>query len=303
MQGISALEACISAIESCVLFTISLFDAPPCNMNMAAEVDLDDLIHIHLGAVNENEPNVTPRYTGGYSYPGHTYTYTAPNHETAAALHHGMNQLSVYGWGYELNPNNLHYTCHGLYDATWIVPIELPRYYNTTRPTGWCVFCGFFLTNPERQNEPVGYYNALPASGAENYLNYVHYACSKSHLIHYSKVRYQASLCLYFPQVLAWALSSNQHRHKHQDSFTYMELIDLFVGLKLSGELDRPLDKKNWIRVRRYCFILRLQGKTTEQMKRKYRAYKVNNRYTRYFTPAFMQTVIIYDPTTLPPPA
>jgi hypothetical protein len=267
---------------------------------MHAEQDDDDLVHIHLGAVNENEPNQIPRYTGGFTHPHHTYTYTAPNHETAAAVHHGMNQLSVYGWGYEVNLHNHHYTCHGLYDENWIVPLQFPRYYTTNRPTGWCVACGFYLTNPDRPNEPVSYYNALPNSGVNNYLNYVHYPCAKSHLTRYSMIRYQASLCLFYPQILQWALSSNQNRHKHQDSFTYCELVDLFVGLKLAGQLDQQ-GRINWIRVRRYCFILRLNGKTIGQMKQKYRAYKENNRYERYFTNIFLQTVVIYDPATLPP--
>jgi hypothetical protein len=260
----------------------------------------DDLIHIHLGAVNENEPNVIPRYTGGFTYPHYTFTYTAPGHGTVAANHHGLNQLSVYGWGYVINLNNRQYTCHGLFDADWIVPLQMQHYHTTNRHSGWCVVCGYYLTNPNRPHESVGYYNALPVSGTNNYLNYIHYPCAKSHLVKYATIRYQATLCLFYPNILQWAVSTNQLHHKHQDSFTYSELVDLFVGLKLSGELDRP-GRKNWILVRRYCFILRLNGKTINQMKRKYRSYVVGHRYARYFTQQFLQTVVIFDPHTVPP--
>jgi len=71
-------------------------------------------------------------------------------------------------------------------------------------------------------------------------------------------------------------------------------MIDLFVGMKLAGELDHP-GRKRWKRIRNYCYILRLNGKTEEQMRRKYRHYIEQDRYARYFTPLFHNTVIIYN--------
>ena len=87
----------------------------------------------------------------------------------------------------------------------------------------------------------------------------------------------------------AWPIST------HQDSFTYYEMIDLFVGMKLSGELDNP-GRKHWKRIRKYCYILRLNGKSEEQMRMKYRHYTIEDRYSRYFTPLFHNTVIQYNP-------
>jgi hypothetical protein len=106
--------------------------------------------------------------------------------------------------------------------------------------------------------------------------------------------------------VLEWAVSSNQNHHKHQDSFTYPELIDLFVGLKLSGYLDMPQNaRKNWRRIRKFCFIIQLFGKTEEQMRRKYRhmVEQINGqaRYKRYFTPIFHQTIIAQGVAAVPP--
>lgn len=255
-------------------------------------LDDDNLVHIHIGNVNAEAMGV-PLYNGGFDKP-FTFTFTAPNHETAAAVHHGVNQLALYGLGYEINIHNIHYTLHGMFDEAWIVPLQHDHFLRTERRGGWCVGCGYFLVNPHRPLEPVAYYHSQPESGNLNYRNYWHYACANSHFFHYALIRYQASLCLYYPHLLSWAVSSNQLHHKNQDSFTYYEMVDLFVGMKLSGALDDP-GRKPWNRIRQYCYILRLNGKTNEQMRQKYRDYSENNRYERYFTDLFHNTVIEYN--------
>jgi hypothetical protein len=253
-----------------------------------------------LGINNEDEPDEIPKYTGGFNHPNrYTYTYTAPAHHTVAATHHGLNQFSYYGHGYQINHLNTYYTCDGIYQENWIVPLQFSRYHETQRPGGWCIGCGFQLVNPQRLYDHVAYVYAIPESGVSNYPNYFHYACKKSHHCQYSLMRYQASICLYFAHKLQWAVSSNQDRQNDQESFTYNEMIDLFVGLKLSGFLDQPLIR--WVIVRQFCFILRLNGKTTEQMRSKYRLYIENNRYKRYFTDEFHETIVVDGTAPVPP--
>jgi hypothetical protein len=262
--------------------------------------DEDDLVHQYLGVPNEDEPGIIPRYTGGFTHAHNTYTFTAPNHETAAAVHHDLVQLARYGHGYAVNQMNIYFTCNGLYNEGWIVPLIFTPYLVTERPGGWCVGCGFYLVEPHQPFNDVSFYYTIPESGCPNYANYFHYACAKSHFSKYNLIRYQASLCLYYPHVLEWALSSNQLHHKNQDSFTYVELIDLFVGLKLSGYLDQQNTRKKWKRIRQFCFILRLNGKTEEQMRRKYRHFVKDDRYARYFTHAFHQTIILPGVADIP---
>jgi hypothetical protein len=187
------------------------------------------------------------------------------------------------------------------------------NYRRTTRRGGWCVGCGFMLVNPNQPYNPnnyddqVHYYYSSIESGSDNYFNYWHYACSKSQLARYDMIRYQASLCLFHPHSLRWGVSANLGHHKDQESFTYYEMIDLFVGMKLAGFLNFD-DDGNWIVehrirwtiIRQYCFIIRLNGKDTEQMRAKYRKMIVDGKYKRYFTQAFFDVVIV-ERAPIPP--
>ena len=249
---------------------------------------VDDDVSTHDGDTLQN-PNDPPIYTGGYSCPYITYVHTAPGHRSHAAEVHGHNQVSVWGWGYPLQNNHPLYTVGGVFRSEWIRELNFPGSALSTRRAGWCVGCGFKLVNPRRERR-VRYRLCNIESGAETYLNYFHYACSQSHVSKYTCMRYNAMKCLYHPDTLRWGVSSNQGYHNNQYSFTYCEWVDLFVGLKLSGQLH--VERKDWTLVRQYCFILILHNKTIEQMKRKYRTMKVNNRWERYFTPLFMETII-----------
>ena len=253
------------------------------------EYDLED------GVLNHHNP---PIYTGGYRYAHFTHTFTSPGHRTHAAEVHGHEQPAVWGWGLPMEENHPRFTVGGWFSTTWIQPLIFNHNVVSMRRGGWCVGCGFYLVNP-RLPHHVGdmetrqrFTRPTIDSGAENYKNYYHYACSKSHQANYPLMRWNAMKCLLYPNELIWGVSSNQQHHKHQDSFTYCEMMDLFVGLKLSGQLDVNNGRINWDLTRRYCYILQLTNKTNEQMRRKYRALIVEDKYQRYFTDEFRNTII-----------
>jgi hypothetical protein len=269
----------------------------------------DDIVHQFIFEPNPN--GLVPVYMGGFTIGQYAHSFTGPDHVSAAHVFEGNQQLDVYGQGYHVNPMNTYYSCSGVYDPTWIVPLlfEQNKLGWATRNTGWCRGCGYYLVNPNlapipmnmnQENGRTWYYYANIASGADNYANYFHYPCAKSHFSCYDKMRYQASLCLFYPNVLRWGVSSNQGHHKDQHSFTYCETIDLFVGMKLAGYLKFDNDgnliphpgRIRWKVIRTYCFILRLINKSTEQMRWKYREYIKDGRFKRYFTQEFFDTTI-----------
>jgi hypothetical protein len=265
----------------------------------------DELIHEFINP--HPDPDINPPiYVGGFTYNGATKTYAYPNFTSASAALHGHIQNTVYGHGYHVNVGNLAYTCSGIYSSQWIMPQFFDYFLKTTRRGGWCRGCGFYLVNPkdpyhvdDPQDKVNYYYSSIP-SGCDNYANYYHYACSKSNFPEYDKMRYQASVCLFYPQSLRWGVSSNVGYHKGQESFTYYEMIDLFVGIKLAGFLNFddegnriPVARMEWKIIRKYCFILRLSGKDREQMRWKYKDMIVDERYRRYFTQAFFDITIL----------
>jgi len=272
-------------------------------------IDEDDIVHEFIFEPNPN--GLVPVYMGGFKFGHYSFTFTGPDHASAAHVLEGFQQVDVYGQGCHVNPMNTYYSCGGIYDSAWIHLLQFPQHNLgwASRNTGWCRGCGYKLVNPNHAPIPmninqedgkVWYYYADIPSGSDNYANYFHYPCAKSHFSCYDKMRYQASLCLFYPHVLQWGVSSNQGHHKDQHSFTYCETIDLFVGMKLAGYLNFDDDgnlihpgRISWKNIRTYCFILRLVNKSTYQMKWKYERSIEQDKFKRYFTQVFLDTTIL----------
>ena len=256
------------------------------------------------GIPNGNIPIAVhvPLYTGGFQYNHDTLTWSIPGMNN-----HGLVQAAGLGMGLPMEAN-VHHLHHNLYTEQWIVPIggiDTVRTTNTT--TGWCFACGWRIVNPNRPLDRVRFCPTIvPSSGSNTYKNYCHYSCSRSFLIDYNRMRFAAALCLYSPLRLRWAVSANMGHQGNRVKWCYYEFVDLFVGLKLCGQLD--LQEKDWNLVLRHCLILRLTHKTTVQMTKKYQQMMVvcidsnQPKYKRYFTNAFHDTVINFDPQNIPPP-
>jgi len=252
---------------------------------------------------NLNETVAIPLFTGGFTYHHQTLTWTVPG-----INHHGLLQDSGLGMGIQIEPD-IHHMHHGLYDPDWVVAVGNINTVRCTKlTTGWCLGCGWKLVNPQRPNEPVRYCPSItPSSGQDNYRNYLHFSCSRSFLISYNRMRFAAAMCLYSPHRLRWAVSANMGHQGGKTKWMYAEVIDLFIGLKLSGQFH--IMPKNWPLVQQYCLILRLTMKTTAQMKKKYQlmmepAEDTNMpKYLRYFTSAFHAANVEHNPAFVPPVA
>ena len=242
-----------------------------------------------------------PKYTAGFTYQHSTLTYTANTHVGIANEYHGLLQPPQLGNGLHMDENYIYYTNFGQFNPAWIVELQGMgdgMCKTTTRNTGFCMACGYKLVNPLRPDERVKYYIVEPNHGHANQRNYVHYACSLSHLIRYNIVRFNACKCLFEPGSLEWAVSQNNDYHGQGQRWTYVEFIDLFVALKLSGEQLNII--KNWARVLRFAPILRLKGRTLGQLTNKY--VQMQNVHAAYFTHVFNNVQFMFDEEHAPPP-
>jgi hypothetical protein len=105
-------------------------------------------------------------------------------------------------------------------------------------------------------------------------------------------------MCLYHPEQLEWGLSQNNRHQGLGQKWAYVEVVDLFVAMRLSGQLQLAGDK-NWNRILRYAFILRLRGRSTAQMNKKYQQMK--DTYHHLFTNLFLTTVLPWNEALDPP--
>jgi hypothetical protein len=248
-----------------------------------------------------NPPENIPIYTGGFNYLHRdTLTFTAANHNGMAAINHGLLQGAYQGHGLPVNHNHVLFSSHNRFvPALWIQPVVLGPCYTTTKVSGWCCACGFKLVNPNLNlQQRTKYYIPQPFTQNDNYRNYCHYACSQSHLLDYATVRYNAVMCLYYPLLLSWGVSQNNDHQGRGHKWTYTEVIDLFVAMRLSGQLEAP--NKQWNLVILYAPILQLRGRNVEQIKKKFEQMQLV--YAQYFTALFLNTQLGYHAQFNPVP-
>jgi len=100
-------------------------------------------------------------------------------------------------------------------------------------------------------------------------------------------MRYNAIICLREPGRLRWAASQNNGHQEVSDKWRYVELIDLYVALKLSGQFREP--RKNWLTVSEFAPILQLTGKTNNQMSTKFQGTALI--YNRYFHQSYFEEI------------
>jgi hypothetical protein len=238
--------------------------------------------------MNSLSNNNVPYFLGGFTYDISSQTWSVPGLNP-----HG--NLSDVGMGIDMNmdPTNVEFIEHRMFNPNWIVPLgNLTMVQITQRSTGSCFGCGWKLVNPQQPNRYIRYCPEVsPRSGSINYSTYLHYSCSRSYIISYNRMRHAAALCLYSPHILKWGVSFSTGQKGNKVPWTYVEIIDLFVGLKLSGYFDAP--QKPWELVFKHCLILQLTNKTTRQMGKKYQ-YMIEiqedtnqPKYMRYFTMSF----------------
>jgi hypothetical protein len=256
-----------------------------------------------------NHPLYIPRYTGGFRYANHmTLTYTAHTHNGLAATQHGMLQAANEGHGLAIDPNNLIFNNHHRYIPNWVRPLVLGNCWTTVRDTGWCMACSYKLVNP-RDQERETYYSPTPASPHPNYAYYLHYPCAHSHLVDYNTVRFNAVMALYNPHQLRWAVSQNNGSQGRGQKWAYIEVVDLFIALKLSGQLQPDqlqaghlqADLKDWNLVLRYAPVLQVRGRNTQMIARKFHQMKLAEGYVHLFTADFHDAAIVRNPQFDPP--
>jgi hypothetical protein len=220
---------------------------------------------------------------------------------------HGLHQPGVLGAGLPVDVNNPCFSCSGVFDPAWIVPLS-PNPQIGNKHNGCfkvtanshfdglqCYICSF-LFRPNQVAVALEQRNLLP----------VHYCCSIARVFDYVYSRFQACLCQQFVPELLWAISANEHQPPRNApptwsyTWTYIEVIDLFVALKLSGNLPPMLPPFNappqvppgvdWDVVLSYGPVLRSTRKTAAMLERAWTSQRQHIR--TLMTPAFLTAAV-----------
>ena len=259
---------------------------------------------IHVLQMWAPAPGGLPFFTGGWRYdPQNPFTYFSALGHPMPNNFHGLQIPAPDGMGLPVDPQNIAYNCGGFYDPTWVRPL-IGRRNGAGHPIGVkliranqcnnqqkCLICGFLFV--ERQP----YYLLQPTELM------AHYPCFLSQCRIYDYCRYQACISLQAVPLMRWAVSSNIHQRPpgaplNWTTMTHVEVMDLYVALKLSGyilPMPAPLPPINgaginWDRVLSFAPVLRCYGKTAARIRESWRNQR--QHVARCLTPGFVMDVV-----------
>jgi hypothetical protein len=249
-------------------------------------------------------PNGLQAYTGGHDYdPQLPYTYVRDHNGNIIANRlHGLRQAAHLGRGQPVDPLNNTFSCGGHFVPAWVVPLAADPAAGDKHNGVFRVLAGSRLIRtqcyccsfPIKVNDLV--YAILPRG-----LLCVHYPCFRALTCNYVHSRMQASLCRQIPAALFWAISANMtHPPRNANpatwryTWTYIEAVDFWVALKLSGALPAVLNNGpinlipnvDYATVLQYGAILQCCGKTPQQLAVAWPQQRQHIR--RLMTPAFL---------------
>ena len=246
--------------------------------------------------ITQSQNDNTPTYTCGFTFPAYSTRCSKLSSYPPSTV--------LMGNGYKIIHDDAQFTLNGQYMPTWIRPfinisnnIKYPK-------NGYCVLCGFEFSN---SNKDICYpaidFTTAGISGEKRIHYTCHDSCFKSHLGHYNTMRFNAIKCLYdSSNSLRWGLLMNP-----SNRWLYSEIIDLFVSIKLSGQLHVDVSsgkvKSNtmidWNRVLRYGTIVQFMGRTNLDLAHKFSDYK--GKMNCFFHEDFFKTNLNYDKSLAPP--
>ena len=215
---------------------------------------------------------------------------------------HGLNIMPVDGVGVlPIDGLNAAYNCDNWYDPHWIQPHSqrpLMSAKSASAADGadvnlMCLCCGWRFKEGD-----VYFFSSIHTTMK------IHYPCRLSALMDYDLCRFEACLCRQTPPLLSWAVSRNDGHHMPPGNdpltwtrWTYMEVVDMLVALKLSGNFPvgppypPHLPPGAWVTALQYAPILRSTGKTIAQVELSWTNQR--QHIPRLMTAAFLNAVVL----------